>query len=176
MGKLHRVVLGCLLACACSRAGKDASAGGGEPLTRVELAQTAPEVDPRFDAKGELKPSPQRVGFLEIPMGFQERPGSTPREGAFEASDMPVEKLRDYLESRITAGSIEFPRGGVAYRFAKPVHSEVSSARVHVRVAEIDRAEKRVRLLVEDLTPLSTPQLSLEAVQKLLAEDRLRGQ
>ena len=174
MGKLGRVsALALLSACSSSSEGGGAR-GEHRALERVAVEQLAQPVDPRFDAQGALKPSGRRFVWLELPMGFEERPGSSPRSASFEATDMPLVKARDYLDARLAPAKLEFTRSGVYFRRSTPADSKLEAAVLDVTLIEMDPSTKTVQLWIDDLSPSSEPPLSVQAAKEELARERTR--
>lgn len=176
MGKLGRVTLSALaLVGACSSA-SERSTPSAEPkaLERVAVEQLAQPVDERFDARGELKSSGRRFVWLELPLGFAERPGASPRSASFEATEMPLVKVRDYLDARLAPAKLEFTRSGVYFRRSRPAHTQLEAALLDVTLIEMDAATKTVRLQIDDLSPPPEPPLSEEAAKEALARERSR--
>lgn len=173
MGKLGRVSALALLF-ACSSRSEGEVAREHKALERVAVEQLAQPVDERFDAQGALKASGQRFVWLELPMGFEQRPGSTARSASFEASEIPLVKVRDYLDARLAPAKLEFTRSGVYFRKSKPADSGLEAALLDVTLIEMDPATKTVRLQIEDLSPPPGPPLSVEAAKEELARERTR--
>lgn len=175
MGKLGRVSAGALaLFTACSSGSEAGSAREHKALERVALEQLAQPVDERFDAQGALKSSGRRFVWLELPMGFEERPGSTPRAAVFEATEMPLVKVRDYLDARLAPAKLEFTRSGVYFRRSTPADSQLAAATLDVTLIELDPSTKTVHLRIDDLSPPPEPPLSMEAAKEQLARERTR--
>lgn len=180
MGKLHRMKWAAVALLALP--------GCSEKLVRdpdgVEIARgkgaasIAPrnraKQDDRFDANGNLKESGQRLSWLVLPAGFTKSPGATATLSAWEALDMPLAKVNAYLEAHLTAGSLAPRDNGVVYQDAKPSHTQLPMPKMTVTVLEIDPAGKRVRLVIEDLTPPREPMKSEAALARELAEQRKR--
>ncbi|MET0284960.1 MAG: hypothetical protein ABW352_10830, partial [Polyangiales bacterium] len=116
-------------------------------------------VDERFDAQGKLKSSGLRFSWLELPAGFAKQPGSTPETGVWEAPNMPLAKVTEYLEAKLQPGSVEARPNGIAYKQARPTHTQLPLPPVAATALEIDPAAKRVRLVIDDLTPPREPPL-----------------
>jgi hypothetical protein len=180
MGKLDRVNISLVgaLCCACACSSAPAPEAEGRVVSARQQAREAAErkqaADPRFDAEGRLKPSGERMSWLELPSGFRRRPGSTEREASFEAADMPFAKVREYLEARIVPDSIDYRSNGTSFRSVLPSHTRLTMAPLHVTLLETDRKQHVLRLSIEDLTPPTTPPLSDEAAAQELARMRTR--
>ena len=175
MGKLHRVgLLTYVLALGCSSNGRNA-APEQNAATRAALqraAENRPQGDARLDASGRLKPSGLRVSWVELPSGFQPQPGSTKLTSSYEAPEMTVAKVADYFEERLLPGTVELRPNGVSYRNAKPKHTQLPMPSVNVTVLEVDRAQDRVRVVIDDLTPPSEPPLPLDVAARELDRER----
>jgi len=181
MGKLDRVsaallCVGCLGAwTACS-----APSSPEEPRVRSARQQAAQQrareqaADPRFDAEGRLKPSGEYMSWLELPSGFRQLPGSTAREAAFQAENMPFAKVREYLETRIVPDSIEYRAIGTSFRNALPSHTRLDLPPLHVTLLETDRDKHVLRLSIDDLTPPAAPPISEQSAAQELARMRTR--
>lgn len=177
MGKLDRVAV---LVCALSfggcreRAQPEAHAPAPAAPKPAALTSAAKQADPRFDGEGMLKGSGRHVRWLELPVTFRERAGSTAREGSFEAYDLPFEKVRDYLEARLVPRRIEVSDKRAAFHNAKPAHTQLAMEALDVTLLEISRDPSLVRLLIDDRSPSSEPPLTVEAAKRELARARQR--
>jgi hypothetical protein len=192
MGKLSRIALTAVLLLAACKSREESAAPSSErrPLERIALEPLVQPSDPRFDAQGALKPSGRRFSWLELPIGFSERAGSTERAGSFEAKDIPFAKVRDYLDARIAAEKLDFTSNGIYFRRAKPTHTKLALPPLHVTLLDVagearpvageargpagerSSATRSVRLLIDDLAPPSTPPPSVESARQLLARER----
>lgn len=175
MGKLHRVgLLTCVLALACSsRSARDVSSGqSAVAKSGTRASQDAGALDPRLDAAGKLKPSELRASWVELPSGFQPQPGSTRLSATFQAHDIPLAKVTDYFEERLRAGTLELRANGISYRNAKPTHTQLPLPKVDVTVLEVDRTQRLVRIVVDDLSPPSEPPLRVDVAARELDRER----
>jgi hypothetical protein len=181
MGKLNRVMTTALLAQVALGACSEPAAPAPELVAARKRAAeaaakpTAP-VDPRFDAQGRLRPAGRHVSWLELPVGFTERPGSTAQTASFEARDMPFAKVREYLEARIRPDRIEYRGNGTSFRDALPSHTRLSLPPMNLTILETDREHGEIRLSVDDLTPPTTAALPPASAARELAKDRARAE
>jgi len=183
MGKLHRVgVTLALLApglLACARRSSEPVGSvslRNETAHAVQRAADAGRSDPRFDAEGSLKPSGRHIGWLELPSGFREQPGSSPSLGTYEADDMPLEAVTRFLEARLSAGRIDHRANGLSFRDAKASHTRLALPAMHVTALVTDSTARRVRLVVEDLSPPAQPPLPLDVAAREQQRERTHGQ
>jgi len=188
MGQLHRVsaraaaLLACTAALACATACSTRREPAPEETLRAESAAAAPRhtrnapADVRFDAHGKLKASSRRIGWLELPSGFRERPGSTARAASFEADDMPLPKVRAYLDQRLIPEGVDYRANGMSYRNALPSHTQLAMPPVNVTVLETDRDRHTVRLLVDDLSPPAEKPLPFDVAVQEHARERSRAE
>lgn len=182
MGKLNRVIntlsVSALLLAACSAesppeaASKAARARQASASTGAATAKP----DPRFDAAGRLKSSGQRMSWLELPVGFTRRPGSTAQQATFEADDMPFAKVREYLEARMVPANIVYRANGTTFQGALPSHTRLEMPPMDLTILETDRKRGTIRLAVDDLTPPAAQPIKEENAALELAKARARAE
>jgi hypothetical protein len=177
MGKLDRIavlLLPALWASGCSSAPEQPA--WAKEAARRERAASEPSrpaaQDPRFDVEGRLKPSGAHVSWLELPSGFRARPGNTQRLAAYEASDMPFDKVRAYLDERLVPKNALYLRTGFEYQSARPTHTALAVPPMHVTLLDTNRDKREVRIVIEDLTVTRAAPLSTKAAAELLAKAR----
>ncbi|HEX5659309.1 MAG TPA: hypothetical protein VFX59_19075 [Polyangiales bacterium] len=174
MGKLGRVIAVGALLCACSNEAPSASQGQAtKVIPRAKAALDVPDADPRFDAEGNLRASTLKVGWFEVPMGFERVAGSTEHNGIFEAVGVSQAQLRKYVTARGTPASTEYMRHGEIYKQLAPSHTQLPLPPVDVTALVADAASKRLRLLIDDKAPTEaalTPQQAMDKLAK--ARDR----
>jgi hypothetical protein len=182
MGKLNRVIntlsVSALMLGACS--------AESAPQTEREVARarqqsaaasaTTPKPDPRFDAAGKLKPSGQRMSWLELPTGFTKRAGSTAQIASFEAENMPFTKVREYLEARIVPGNVVYRANGTTFQGALPSHTRLDMPPMDLTILETDRKHGTIRLAIDDLTPPAAQPIKEENAALELAKARARAE
>ncbi|MDB4989119.1 MAG: hypothetical protein JWN04_4297 [Myxococcaceae bacterium] len=164
----------CALLCACSAPARGPEGGAGEARPERKRAKAALRAEPdlRFDAQGNLKPGSLHASWLEIPSGFSERPGSTAHLSAYDATGLPIAKVREFLEARLLPERVVYPLHGMSFREALPRHTQLTMAPLNVLLVELDRSTRQLRLIVEDLTPPATKPLSVDQAAQALAHDR----
>lgn len=167
MGRLHRVIAAIALLSACRSTPAQQSGEARPTPRRAKAALDAPPPDPRFDDGG-LKPSQTRMSWLEIPSGFTLRAGSTAQKSWYEAYDMPIAKVREYLQARLASEKLEYVPRGMVFHNALPTHTKLTMAPLEVTLLELNHETRELRLSVEDLTPSATPPLTnVQAAQEL---------
>ncbi|MEY4512864.1 MAG: hypothetical protein RLZZ450_4986 [Pseudomonadota bacterium] len=181
MGKLNRVVnmlfSACLLLGACSERSAPAAEREVERARQASKAAAAAQpVDPRFDASGNLKSSGQRMSWLELPVGFTKRAGSTTQQATFEAQNMPFSKVREFLEARIVPGNIVYRANGTTFQGALPSHTRLDMPPMDVTILETDRKRGEIRLAIDDLTPPAAQPIKEENAALELAKARARAE
>ncbi|MDB4975762.1 MAG: hypothetical protein JWN48_4103 [Myxococcaceae bacterium] len=180
MGKLDRVirvfVLAMLTACSASAPGGSGPLGQSPQAHRRRAKAALPEVaaDGRLDATGQLKPSGMRAGWLEVPSGFVEQPGSTSHLRLYIARGMPYAKAREFLQARLAPERTEFPVHGISFRDALPTYTQLAMPPLNVLLVETDHNKGEVRLLIEDLAPPEGKPLPVDSAAQALARDRNR--
>lgn len=162
MGKLNRMILAAALFGACAAACTEKSPAPASPqeleaIPRAKAAIRAPEPDPRLDAEGRLKTSGLKMSWLEIPISFIRRPGSTERDASYEADGLNIDQVRDYVLSRVLPDRIEKRQNGEAYLRSKPLHTGLPMAPLNITVLETDPSKRLIRLSIEDLAPTAPP-------------------
>jgi hypothetical protein len=173
MVKLGRVITVGALLCACSSNRTPATEARATTVPRAKAALGVPENDPRFDAEGNLRPGSLKIGWFEIPLGFERIPGSTERSGSFEAAGVTQAQLRQYVDAHGRPAQVETMRTGEIYKQVTPNHTQLPLPPVDVTVLIVDADTKRLRLVVDDRTPTEpdlTPQQALDKLAK--ARDR----
>jgi hypothetical protein len=174
MGKLHRVIAASALLCACSRSSTDTQKPGEQAIPRARAAQRAPAGDPRLDAQGQLQPGSLKLSWLEIPIGFERRAGSTERNAAYEAEGLSVRLVREYLMARGRADEIDYLPRGENYHRLRASHTQLPLPPLDILVLEVDPGKKRIRMMIDDLAPTGTPLTPTQAMEALAkARDRV---
>lgn len=176
MGKLHRVSLLLLLFACSSGEQSGPPSGQGTELKRVALKELAKPVDDRFDDKRRLKPSGRRFVWLELPMGFEEQPGSTAELAVFEARDLPFLAARDYLDEKLAAGRLELTDTAIHFWAAKPAYTGLKMEPLDVTLRKLDVSATKLRLIIRDRSPGNSQPLTVEAAREALARERQRVQ
>jgi hypothetical protein len=180
MGKLNRINQAVLVATLSLGACAKQSAPAPEQTQQAQHTRAsqspAQAVDPRFDAAGKLKPSGQRMSWLELPVGFSKRAGSTAQQATFEAQNMPFRKVREYLEARIVPGNVVYRANGTTFQGALPSHTRLDMPPMDLTILETDRSRGEIRLAIDDLTPPAAEPLKEQSAAQELARARARAE
>jgi hypothetical protein len=181
MGKLNRVNTALLLAGLCLGACSERSAPAAEREAERRKQQgaaaaAAQTLDPRFDEQGKLRPSGQRMSWLELPVGFTRRAGSSAQHATFEAVDMPFVKVREYLEARMVPGTIVYRANGTTFQASLPSHTRLEMPPMDLTILETNRTRGEIRLAIDDLTPPAAEPLKEQSAAQELARARARAE
>lgn len=174
MGKLDRVITMGALLCACSADRVPLTEGPPAAIPRAKAALAAPEDDPRFDREGHLRPGSLKIGWFEIPLGFERIPGTTERSGSYEAAGITPAQLRQYVTARGTPTTVEYMKYGEIYQQLAPTHTRLPLPPVDVTVLVVDAKTQRLRLVVDDHAPTGEPTLTPREAMDQLAKARER--
>jgi hypothetical protein len=172
MGRFGRIVILSALACALPACGKRQAASA--PAPRAKAAVERPAERPSesiYDAQGRLKASAERVEWLAIPMGFRRKPDMDDRHTRFEAGDLPLEKVQEFLAPRMFTGSVEQAPYRVFYRAVMPLDAAPKAVRLNIHVSARP-ATHSVLLEIERLTYGDLKPLSVEQAREVLAKER----
>jgi hypothetical protein len=169
MGKLNRVIACVALLCACSSRQSPPSEVQSTTIPRAKAALDKRATDPRLDAEGNLRPGSLKVGWFEIPLGFERIAGSTERVGNFEAAGITPAQLRQYVTARGQSTQVEYMTHGELYPQLAPTHTQLPVPPVDVSILFVDTRTNKLRLVVEDRTPTEpdlTPQQAMDKLAK----------
>ncbi|HEY6882373.1 MAG TPA: hypothetical protein VI299_30285, partial [Polyangiales bacterium] len=115
------------------------------------------------------KPGSLKVSWFEVPLGFERQPGSNERSAIFEAEGITIPQLRQYITARARPESVQYLRDGELYQHAQASHTQLPMPAIDVAVLVVDAHAKRLRLVVDDLTPTAptmSPREAMEALAK----------
>jgi hypothetical protein len=164
MGRFRRIVLSSCLLLACSKSAPSESAA---PAPAAAPAAKQPESP--YDAQGRLKASAERVDWLQIPQGFERKPGMDERHPRFEAEQMRLDKVRDFFSERMLTGTVEESPARVVYRAVQPIENDPQAVplditlTVHGRGVSLDFT----RFTYGDAKPITE-----DEARRQLAEER----
>lgn len=179
MGRIRRIVMvgaACLGLLACSSRSNERGVTGQRisPKALAPRPEKPPPLNTPFDAQGQLKPSGTSVGWLEIPMGFSERPSSQGTHHAF-VGKLPVQAVTRFLDQRVFTGQVELSGNGVKYVAARPKNLDPKAAAYEIAVYP-NREGDTVQLFIDERTVSAAPPLSLDAARALLKEKQARAE
>jgi len=146
-----------------------------ERAAAASAKQAAP-LDLRFDEAGKLRPSGRHMSWLELPVGFSTRAGSTAQRASFEAQNMPFAKVREFLEARLLPGNIVYRANGTTFQGALPSHTRLTMAPMDVTILETGRQRGEIRLVIDDLTPPAQAPIPEVNAERELAKARARAE
>ena len=177
MGILGRVIVVAALSAACS---------GSEPAARGVTGQRiSPRAVPHkvtpkavavspYDEHGNLKPSGMKVGWLEIPAGFQERVSSQGTHHAYVGKVKSLDVTR-FFDARVFTSQVRLVGHGVHYGLAQPKNQDPNAVRLEIGVYP-NRAGDTVQIFVDERTQNAGPPLTMEQARALLSERQSRAE
>lgn len=175
MGKLRRIVVaaGTCIAVLALLGGCAKKRSLQRPVPSHAVEQPTPAArESMYGADGELKGSPERVEWLEIPLAFQKTQRSYARHIVLEASSIRLDKARDFLSQRMLTGSVEEKVGTVFYTRALPP-SGGNAVPLNVRLTERHgSAAGTIDLDIERLTYEGAQPVSEDEAKRLLADEQ----
>lgn len=135
-------------------------------------AAAAPSI---YDAKGRLKPSKERVEWLEIPMGFERRKQGYERHVLFDARGVPLDKARDFFATRMFTGKVEESATGLFFAAVMPISADQRAVRLNVQLS-FRSFDNSLTLDIERLTYDGAKPLTDQEARKALANERARAE
>jgi hypothetical protein len=176
MGRVGRIAALLALTCAplaCKKESADTRAA--EPAALRSAAAPAQAEESPYDAQGRLKPSAERVEWLQIPMGFVRKPSSDERHVRFEAGPLPLDKVRDFVSARCLTGAVEESTYSSAYRAVQPLENDPKALRLNITLLARPGLQSTV-LEIERLTYGNAKPLVVDEARRVLARERAEAE
>jgi hypothetical protein len=144
-------------------------------LVPVAQPQTAPIAPSIYDAQGRLKPSGERVDWLEIPMGFRRKEHGYDRHILFEAQGVSLDKAREFFATRMLTGKVEESLTRQRYVAVMSVAADEAAVRLNVELT-LRTFDNSLALDIERLTYGDAKPLPVEEARKVLAREQARAE